>query len=237
MKILYSLFIAVFLISFSIVAQEKQVLVFSETQGFRHSSIPTGIKTIQELGDENGFKVDTTENSATFLKDIQKYNVIIFLNTTGDVFTENEQEAFQKYIESGGSFFGIHAATDTEYDWQWYGELAGAYFVSHPQIQNAEIHVEMPSHPTVEHLPEVWQREDEWYNFKQLNPENEVLLSLDETSYKGGENGNFHPIAWFRELDSGGRVIYTGGGHTKESYANPAFRQHLLKSILFAMGK
>lgn len=219
-------------------AQEKNVLVFHKTEGFYHKSIPKGIKTIQELGKEHNFKVEETRNAENFTNDqLKKYTLVIFLNTTGDVLDLQQQNAFEDFINNGGSFFGIHAATDTEYDWAWYGTLVGAYFKNHPKIAKAEITVKAPNHPAVAHLPSTWVRVDEWYNFKNINPEITVLLNLEERTYKGGEHGENHPIAWYQELDGGGRSIYTGGGHTEESYDEPDFREHLLQSILFALGE
>ena len=218
-------------------AQEKNVLIFHKTEGYYHQSIPKGIKTIQELGKEHGFKVEETKNSENFTTDLlEKYSLVIFLSTTGDVLNLQQQKAFEDFINSGGSYFGIHAATDTEYDWPWYGKLAGAYFKSHPKIVRAEITVKTPEHPTVAHLPKTWIRVDEWYNFKNINPEITVLLNLEEDTYEGGENGENHPIAWFQELDGGGRSIYTAGGHTEEAYDEPEFKEHILRSILFALG-
>lgn len=218
--------------------KEKEVLLFHKTEGYWHKSIPTGITTIEELGKKNNFDVDATEDAGDFsTKNLKKYALVIFLNTTGDVLNEKQQKAFRKYIEKGGSYFGIHAATDTEYDWPWYGKLSGAYFKGHPPVTTAKITVEMPEHPTVADLPQTWTRTDEWYNYKDINPEIQVLMKLDESSYEGGENGNFHPIAWYRELEGGGVSIYTGGGHTIESYLEPAFQRHLLECIRYAMGE
>ncbi|MFO8147529.1 MAG: ThuA domain-containing protein [Gillisia sp.] len=231
--------IAILFFNFSfIAAQEKNVLVFHKTEGFYHESIPKGIKTIQELGEKYKFKVEETKDSEYFTDDqLKKYSLVIFLNTTGNVLDLQQQNAFEGFINNGGSYFGIHAATDTEYDWAWYGKLAGAYFKSHPKITKAEITVKAPDHPTVAHLPETWTRVDEWYNFKNINPEITVLLNLEEHTYEGGENGKNHPIAWYQELDGGGKSVYTGGGHTEEAYDEPEFREHILRSILFALGE
>lgn len=223
---------------FSLVAQEKEVLVFHKTEGFYHESIPTGIETLKDLGVKNGFAVEETNDSEYFTEEkLREYELIIFLNTSGDVLNETQQSAFKNYIESGGSFFGIHAAADTEFNWKWYGKLVGAYFLDHPEIQKANIIVEAPEHPVVSHLPSVWQRNDEWYNYQEINPEIKVLLRLDEKSYEGGKNGMHHPIAWYQELESGGIAIYTGSGHTKESYAEPAFKEHLLQAICYALNR
>jgi type 1 glutamine amidotransferase len=222
----------------SINGQDKNVLVFHKTAGFYHGSIPAGIKAIESLGEENGFIVTQTNDASVFQKkDLSLYDLIIFLNTTGDVLNDEQQEVFKKYIEGGGNFFGIHSASDTEFDWMWYGELVGAYFTGHPEIQPAKIIVEDKAHPTVAHLPEVWERTDEWYNFKEINPNIHVTLRLDESSYEGGTNGIFHPISWYRNLEQGGVSVYTGLGHTVESYTEPAFVEHLKRSILFALSE
>jgi hypothetical protein len=231
------LFSGLFFLNFMpMAAQESQVLIFNKTEAYHHESIPTGTATIKKLGDLNNFKVTETDDAGQFTEnDLKKYRLVIFLSTTGNILDEAQQKAFEDYINRGGNFFGIHAATDTEYDWKWYGDLVGAYFLSHPKIQEANVIVEKPLDPTVAHLPKIWTRTDEWYNLKDISPKINVLLSLDETSYEGGENGEIHPIAWYRELEGGGKSIYTGGGHTEESYSEPAFQEHLLQCILFAL--
>lgn len=228
-----------FFLSFSVVtAQTSQVLVFHKTEGWHHKSIPTGIATMHQLGEENDFAVTDTDDATLFTEEnLKKYDLVVFMNTTEDVLNRDQEKAFEAYINNGGSFFGIHSAADTEYEWEWYGDLVGAYFLNHPAVQEAEVIVKKPEHPTVAHLPETWKHTDEWYNYKDINPEIEVLLMLNEDSYEGGENGDFHPIAWFRELETGGRSVYTGGGHTDEAFHDPAFREHLLQSVLFALGR
>lgn len=212
-----------------------RILIFSKTAGFRHDSIPDGINAIRQLGQQNNFDVDATEDSSQ-LNDtnLARYQTLVFLNTTGDVLDANRQASVQTFIRSGGGFVGVHSATDTEYDWAWYGGLVGAYFQGHPDIQRTSIKVEDSSHPSTSSLPADWQRTDEWYNFR-ANPRGrvKVLAILDESTYNGGTMGADHPIAWCQFYD-GGRAWYTAGGHTKESYAEPLFRQHLLGGIQFA---
>src|SRR4030095_1269158 len=119
---------------------KPRILVFSKTAGFRHSSIPNGKAALIKLGSENGFDVDTTENAALFNKDsLGKYSAVVFLNATGDVLDAYQQAAFERYVQAGGGYAGIHSATDCEYHWPWYGQLVGAYFKSHPKIQKAKI--------------------------------------------------------------------------------------------------
>jgi len=212
-------------------------LVFSKTTGFRHSSIPNGISAITELGAANGFNVDATEDSSLFTDEkLANYQAVIFLSTTGTVLDDQQKAAFQRYVENGNGYVGIHSASDTEYDWAWYGELVGAYFRSHPSIQPARIQVEDADHPSTASLPPDWQRTDEWYNFR-ANPRGlvHVLASLDEGSYDGGDMGD-HPIAWCHEVSGGGRAWYTALGHTEASYGEPLFLEHLRGGIMTAAG-
>jgi cytochrome c len=213
------------------------VLVFSKTTGFRHDSIPQGIAAIEALGAEHGFAVDRTEDATRFSDAVlARYKAVVFLSTTGDVLDTGEKAAFERYIRSGGGFVGIHSASNTEYGWPWYGRLVGTWFASHPQIQRATVHIADPDHPSMKGVPADWERTDEWYNFRS-NPRGavQVLATLDEASYSGGAMGADHPIVWCQQMD-GGRSWYTAMGHTKESYAEPLFRLHLLGGIESAVG-
>ena len=216
---------------------DPRILLFSRTLEYRHDSIPDAVAAVQALGAEHGFGVDHTEDSAAFTDDgLAGFGAIVFLMTTGDVLDAAQQAVVERYIQRGGGYAGIHAASDTEYDWPWYGRLVGAYFQQHPEIQTATVLVEDGSHPSTRGLPERWQRTDEWYDFR-ANPRGEVrvLLRLDESTYRGGGMGADHPIAWYHEYD-GGRAWYTGSGHTRESYREPLFLQHLLGGIQYAAG-
>lgn len=216
--------------------QAPRILVFSKTAKFRHSSIDAGKAAIMKLGLENGFQVDTTENGKYFKEgQLQKYAAVIFLNTTGDVLDYPQQADFERYIQAGGGFVGVHAATDTEYDWKWYNGLVGAYFNGHPKIQDAKLNCLNHEHPSTSFLEKQWDKKDEWYNFKDINPDINVLLAIDETSYKGGTNGENHPMSWYHDYD-GGKAFYTGMGHADETYQDSLFLKHLLGGIQYAIG-
>jgi glucose/arabinose dehydrogenase/cytochrome c551/c552/type 1 glutamine amidotransferase len=217
---------------------KPKVLVFSKTTGFRHSAIPAGIKAIQKLGEENGFEVDTTENADRFCEDsLQQYAAVIFLNTTGDVLNHYQEADFERYIQAGGGFVGVHAATDTEYDWGWYGQLVGAYFNNHPPgVHKATLTVKDKTFQATKDLPEKWEHTDEWYNFKKVDKSIHVLITVDEKTYQGGTMGEQHPISWYHDFD-GGRAFYTELGHTEESYTEPNYLKHLLGGIKYAIGR
>jgi cytochrome c len=216
-----------------------RVLVFTKTAGFRHTSIPVALQAIRTLGARNGLAVDATEDAMAFSNaNLARYDAIVFLMTTGDVLDATQQLAFQRFIRAGGGFAGVHSAADTEYNWAWYGRLVGAYFRSHPHIQQGTIHIENARHPSTVGLPRRWTRTDEWYNFvRNPRPAVRVLATLEERTYSPGTGamGGDHPIAWSHHYQ-GGRAWYTAGGHGDEAYSEPLFRRHLLGGIRYAAG-
>lgn len=216
------------------------VLVFSKTEGYRHASIPDGIAAIRALGAEHGFSVTATEEATRFTPDtLSTYAVVIFLNTSDNVLNEAQQSAFQQYIRGGGGFVGVHAATDTEYEWPWYNRLVGAYFDGHPSVQQATLTVADSTHPSTRMLPNPWTRTDEWYSFRAVQDDLNVLLNLDEDSYTVDDTlamGAHHPVAWYHRFD-GGRAWYTALGHTAATYQEPLYQAHLWGGIRWAAGE
>lgn len=214
------------------------VLVFSKTAGFRHDSIAAGIEAIQALGAQDNFLVDATEDAGSFTDgNLAKYRVVVFLSTTGEVLDPAQQAAFQNFIRRGGGFVGIHAASDTGYEWPWFGALVGNYFRRHPAIQSATLRIVDASHPSTRHLPIDWKRRDEWYDFRDaFAADLTVLIRIDETTYSGGRMGADHPMAWHHAYD-GGRAWYTALGHTIASWSEPLFLDHVRGGIAWAAGQ
>ncbi len=231
-----------------------RVLVFSRTTGFRHDSIPTGIAAIKQLGVDNHFQVDASEDPSLFRDAVlSKFDAVIFLSTTGDPLNDSEQAAFERYIQGGGGYVGIHAAADTEYTWTWYGKLVGAYFRNHPAgTPHATVRIEDTQHHSTQGLPAVWERDDEWYNYQQPEgavvggggtdfsprPNVHVLATVDESTYDeddGNATDDDHPISWCHRYD-GGRSWYTGMGHTQASFSEANYLKHILGGIEVAAG-
>ena len=214
-----------------------RVLVFSLTKGFRHASIPDGVAAVKALGARHGFEVEATEDPSVFTDaSLARFAGVVFMMTTGDVLDSAQQAAFQRFIRGGRGYVGVHSASDTEYDWPWYGQLVGAYFRSHPRVQEARLDVRDRTHLSTKCLPEAWTRRDEWYDFKAPPPADaKVLVTIDEKSYQGGRMGDVHPMVWYREFD-GGRTIYSEMGHTHESWKEQAYLDHLAGAILWAVG-
>ena len=228
----------IFLLSSATTFQKNKILVFSKTAGYHHGAIPDGQLAIIKLGQEHKFAVDTTSDASVFTSNnLKQYKAVVFLNTTGNVLDESQQAAFEQYIHAGGGFVGVHSATDTEYDWPWYGRLVGAYFRSHPAQQVASLDIVDGTHISTKHLPKRWTRKDEWYNFKWVSDSVHVLMTIDESTYTGDRMGTTHPMSWYHKFE-GGRAFYTELGHTKESYTTDTlYLQHLLGGIEYAIKK
>jgi cytochrome c len=231
----------------ALAAAEPRVLVFSKVEAgqYVHESIPDGERAIAKLGKENGFGVDATADASIFKSaNLARYGAIVFNNTGGEVLDSLQRAAFQAFIRAGGGYVGFHSACGTEYQWPWYGAMIGnAWFKQHPGmkdaypgIQKAKVLIADNGHLSTRGLPAVWERTDEWHDYR-ANPRAlvHVLLTLDEKSYLGGTMGADHPIAWCRDYE-GGRAWFTGLGHTKESFTEPLFLAHLLGGIRYALG-
>lgn len=213
-----------------------KILVFSKTEGFVHTSIGAGNQAILQLGQEHGFVVDTTTNAVYFNEDsLAQYAAVVFLNTSGDVLDHRQEAAFERYIQSGGGFVGIHGASTTEYHWGWFGRLVGGYFQGHPEPQSATLRVVDNLHPATANMPETFIYEDEWYNFYNVNPAINVLVAIDQSSYDGSTHEEVHPMAWYHDYD-GGRSFFTGFGHSEASFADSTILDHLLGGIQYAIG-
>jgi uncharacterized protein len=232
------------------------VLLYTHTTGFRHASIPLGIATVEQLGAENGFAVEPSEDPRIFTdRNLRRFTAVVFLNTTGSVMTPAGRRALRRFVVGGGGWVGVHSAADTEYDWPFYGRLlAGAYFLAHPLEQPGVVVRESARHISTAHLPKRWQIPvEEFYSFR-ANPRRraQVLLSIDESTYMQDPNTSHlpsqefpdgyepvsgvmgdHPMCWQHRVGDG-LSWYSALGHEVNMYLDPAYRQHLLGGILTA---
>jgi type 1 glutamine amidotransferase len=218
-------------------ADPLSVLVFTRATGFRHASIDDGVAAIRKLGVANGFAVEATDDPARIeAAALARFRVLVFLSTTGDPLDPAQQAALRQWVERGGGWVGVHAAADAFYDWPWYGELVGTWFKRHPAVQQATVRVTDRDHPSTRSLPATWSRTDEWYDFRD-NPRGRarVLAVVDESTYQGGGMGDDHPVSWCHQLGRG-RSWYTALGHTRQSWTERPFLDHVLGGIRWAAG-
>ena len=224
--------------------KQFKALLVTTTKGWHHESLHAGVLALQDLGRKNFFDVVLLENPNGFTdKYVEQFQVIIFLNTTGDIFRPEEQKVMEKFIQSGKGFVGIHSASDTEYEWEWYTKLVGRMFNIHPAVQSAQVNIVDNSFPGLQGFAgnKLWT--EEWYDFtpEKISGLN-YILAVDENTYnakvswgskKSDGMGKMHPIAWYHNYD-GGRSFYTALGHLPTNFDDPAFRNHLFAGIYWA---
>ncbi|TDD72611.1 carbohydrate-binding protein [Jiangella aurantiaca] len=218
-----------------------EVLFFHKTTGFRHDSIPAALAAVQALGADHGFTVTETQDASVFTDEsLSEFEAVVFYTDGENTLTTPQRTAFERYIQRGGGFVGLHSTSNTDKsNWPWWKDMfGGAFFVNHPPIQSATVKVEDPGHPATAQFGSSFQwPSDEFYNFS-ANPRAagvKVLLTVDESTYNGGQMGADHPVSWCSVYD-GGRSFYTALGHSASHYADPGFRQHIGWAIEWAAG-
>jgi type 1 glutamine amidotransferase len=217
--------------------RQPSVLLFTRTVGFRHDSIPAAVAAIEARAARSGpITVESTEDAGAFNDlNLSRFDAVVFLLTTGDVLDPTQEAAFERFVRGGGGYAGVHSATDTEYDWPFYGALVGTYFKDHPMIQPATVVVDVRDDPSTAMLPPTWSRDDEWYNFRTQPAGVDVLARVDESTYTGGSMGASHPVVW-RRVHEGSRSWYTAMGHGTDSWGDPRFVDHVMGGIAWVAG-
>lgn len=238
--------ISFFLFLFTANAQKQfKALIVTTTNGWHHESLHSGVIALKEMANRNFFDAVLFEDPSSFTdNNLKQFQVVIFLNTTGDIFNAEQQKVLERFIQSGKGFVGIHSASDTEYDWEWYTKLIGRMFYIHPTIQTAKLQVKDASFPGLQGFDHGKLWTDEWYQFGEEKVKDlHYILGVDESTYNPKANwsgnksgvgmGTFHPIAWYHQYD-GGRSFYTSLGHMPSDFQNEAFLNHLFAGILWA---
>lgn len=212
-------------------------MVFSKTEGYRHTdAINAGYEVIFKTAKEKGLRIDSTEDAAAFNEEnLKKYHAVIFLDVSGALFNNEQRTSFKRFIQAGGGFLATHASVDAERDWPWYNRLIGAYFYSHDAVQEATYITVNKDFPASSFLPDSFTHTDEHYNFMKVDPAINVLVKLDEKTFKGGNMGEDHPIIWYHEFD-GGRSYYTGLGHTKETWSDSLYLKQFWAALNWVTG-
>lgn len=243
-KKIFSVFLVILFLSTNVSGQQFKALLVTTTRGWHHSSVHDGVLAMKELAKKNSFDLMLMEDPNYFTdKNLAPFQVIIFLNTTGDILDSAGQGAMERFIRSGKGFVGIHSATDTEYDWDWYTKMVGRMFMIHPAVQTAKLKVLDPSFPGLKPFEggRLWT--DEWYQFgPEKSNDLHYVMAVDEKTYnpkadwgskKGEGMGDMHPVAWYHDYD-GGRAFYTALGHLPAIYSDADFLNHVYAGILWA---
>jgi len=224
---------------------QKRVLIYTKNgEGFVHDNINKSVIALKKICDELKISYVVSDDPSIFAAGFdKKFYAVIFSNTNNEAFdTEDQRMVFQKFIQNGGGFVGIHSACGSERDWPWFSAMVGAKFVRHPDFQPFDIKVLNKKHPSTYFLPDTWSWADECYFMNRINPDINVLLAADLTTiedpemeqYPGDTFGDLFPLAWYHEYD-GGREFFTALGHDKKHYKDEYFIQHLKGGIIWVL--
>lgn len=231
--------------------KKVHVLVYTKNgKGYVHDNIPAAVSSIQKLGKQYGFSVDTSADASIMTEEnLKQYTLLIFPSTNNDVFdTDIQRLAFRRYIEAGGGLVGIHSVTGTERNWKWFKMMLGGTFSWHAKFQKYNVKVIDPSHPSVQNLPKVWEKEDECYFAKELYPGTITILAHDITTLNvsdttqrnlilkhAGYFSELYPATWTHDFD-GGHTWFTALGHHKKDYTDSVYIQHIFQGITYVAG-
>jgi uncharacterized protein len=231
-------------------ANQKTVLVFSKTTGFRHAgSIEASKVVFDKLGKENNWFVYQTEEGAVFNPEqLAKFSTVIFNNSTGRVLNDEQQKALEQYVENGGNLVGIHGSGDNSHHWDWYvNSLLGAEFSHHPlspQFQKTDVLLDAGADSLLtKNIPKTWSQTDEWYVFLKNPRETGFKIQYTINGDKIITNGNMlwikdknfgmgkdHPVAWTKQIGKG-KTFYTSMGHEASAWQNQNFVQLIENAI------
>ena len=238
---------------------QLKVLHYTETSGYDHTTRTVLRQMFENMGTVCGFTVDNDSTGDAFnsLVNLQQYSVVVFSNTSGDAILNATQQAnFEAYIAGGGSYLGIHAASDNYRHstangtntgtWDWYAELVGA------SVQQAPNHVSgtpvyamshIGSHQSLSNVPDPWVKDEEyyyWQNGYYDSINNVPVLEVEETVSPGGTVESYdsiRPMSWYRYLAGGGKMYYTALGHQASDYTSDAeFIAHLTDAMHWLLG-
>jgi type 1 glutamine amidotransferase len=229
------------------------ILIFSKTSGFRDEpGIQASNAALAAISEERGWPYFITENGAVMNPEqLAKFKLVVWNNTSGDPLTEEQRAAFKNWVESGGSYLGLHGAGGDPIenhghtslaDWKWYVEtLVGAQFVVHSGIVPGDIHIEDRKSPVTRNLPAVWHRSEEWYAFSaspRPRPGFHILASVDEKSYDPGRAtmGSDHPLVWWHCAGKG-HALYSALGHAGSMYAEPLMIRFLDNALSWGLAE
>jgi uncharacterized protein len=231
-------------------AAEKKILVYTRNytpdgKGYVHDNIAASVAAIRKLGAANGFAVDASDDPAVFtVVNLKQYRALVFSNSNNQAFaTDSQRQAFQAFIRSGGGFVGIHSASGSERDWDYYQKVVGGKFKRHPKLQPFTVQVVDPKFPAAQGLPASFAWEDECYYVEKLQAGIRPVLTTDPhkvadpqfATDPGDLVNGMRPLAWYQTFD-GGREFYLALGHKKEDYENPILTKLILGGIQWAIG-
>ncbi|MEM9546213.1 MAG: ThuA domain-containing protein [Bacteroidota bacterium] len=221
------------------------VLHFTKTNGWDHNTRNQSADMFEEIGEDNNFTITNTQDASIFddLNALNAYSVIVFSNTSGsNLLSQSQKDNFEAYIAQGGSFIGIHAASDTyRTGWPYYNKLLGAIVQTspnHTSSNHTNFMDHYSKHEVLDGLPDPWEKTEEYY-YWDLNggmiQEDSIGTLLKVRRTGNNEYDRERPITWLKTFPSGARSFYTALGHAQSNFTGDNnFRQLLTNAVCWA---
>ncbi len=227
-----------------------KVLHYTETTGYNHGTKSKSFSMFQSWSATDNYIVVDDDDGSEFnsLSNLQQFAVVVFSNTSGNSGLSSAQRAnFEAYINAGGSYLGIHAASDTYRHssanggktgtWDWYAEtVAGASVQEKPNHtssnHNNTMTKQVANHPTLASIPNPWNKTEEYYYWEDgyLNNSFTELLRVGQTGNKSYDSPR--RMAHCKNLTGGGRAFYTALGHSGSNFTSDVNFQNLIHDAL-----
>ena len=254
-----SLFSVLFLLACITSFGQSKILHYTETSGFDHNTRNASLSMFQGIALNEGFLVtdDLTGDEFTSLANLEQFDVVVFSNTSGNNILDATQRAnFETYISNGGSYLGIHAASDTYRHstangsntgtWDFYAELVGASVQQSPNHVNGTPQYSMniiAAHPSTQNLPNPWVKNEEYYYWENgfFGINNNAVLQVEETVGPNNMINSYdseRPMSWYRDLPEGGKMFYTALGHASSNFSSDQnFIQHINDALIWILSE
>ncbi|WP_026922877.1 ThuA domain-containing protein [Glycomyces arizonensis] len=205
-------------------ADEPRVLAL--TAG--HSDDETVEFALERLAMEaRRWNFELVEGEPSDVEDLSGVDVVMLLDTEGDVFDAGQEAALQDFVEGGGGLVATHSAAVTEPDWAWWGETLGATATGEPIEPATEKPISFnDGSPITDGLDEELKLTERWYYFDPEPSETgqNILATLDSGD----------PAAWnSKDL----KVFYSVAGGDHESWGERDFLQLIRQAIWWAAGE
>jgi type 1 glutamine amidotransferase len=247
--------------------QPRKVLIFTKATGFVHSSIPVAAKTFELMGEKTGAytAVDSNDPDSFMPDNLKQFDAVLMASTTGSLFvpkgakedllykkdaplpddlahTKVLRDSLLAFVKGGKGIMGIHAATDSSYQWKEYGTMMGGYFNGHPW-GHIVMRIEDPTNPVNAAFGgKPFEISDEIYTFKEVysRDRQHILTSIDLAASKIDRGFNRpmdhdYAVSWLNKYGEG-RVFYCSLGHAEATYWNPVVLKHYLAGLQFVLG-
>jgi type 1 glutamine amidotransferase len=247
--------------------QPRKVLIFTKATGFVHSSIPVAAKTFELMGQKTGaYTTVISDDPDSFMPDnLKQFDAVLMASTTGSLFVPkgaNDDLLYKKdakvpenlahtkvlrdsliaFVKGGKGIMGIHAATDSSYNWKEYGTMMGGYFNGHPW-GHIVMRIEDPTNPVNAAFGgKPFEISDEIYTFRETysRERQHILTSIDLAASKIDRGFNRpmdhdYAVSWLNKYGEG-RVFYCSLGHAEATYWNPVVLKHYLAGLQFVLG-